>query len=68
MDTRHHCALETHIRQRQQAIWDAVVKVYAVDEHTYKKVSGWIADGVISDKALSLHIRKTNTPLRTMIG
>jgi hypothetical protein len=68
MDTKHHCMLETHIRQRQQTIWNAVVKVYAVDEVTYKKVSAWIADGVISEKALSSHIRKTNAPLRTMIG
>ncbi len=69
MDSKHLDQLETHIRLRQQALWNAIVKVYAVDETTYEKVLGWIADGVVSEKAFQLRgTRKPNTPLRPMIG
>ncbi len=69
MDTKHLDQLETHIKLRQQALWNAIVKVYAVDETTYEKVIGWIADGVVSEKAFQLRgTRKPNTALRTVIG
>jgi hypothetical protein len=69
MDSKHHDHLETHIKLRQQTLWDAIVKVYAVDQITYKKVSDWIAEGNVSEKAFNLRgARKPNTPLRTMVG
>lgn len=69
MDTQHLDQLETHLKLRQQALWNNIVKVYAVDALTYEKVCEWIADGKVSEKAFQLRgARKPNTPLRTMIG
>jgi hypothetical protein len=46
--------IESHIRQRQLAIWNKIIQMYEIEDSLNTQVHKWIEEGTVSEKATKL--------------
>jgi hypothetical protein len=46
--------LETHIRQRQMALWQDIIRHYDVDDTLKTQITKWIREGRFQTQACSI--------------
>ena len=65
--TAYQGLIESHIRQRQLALWNAIIKMYEIEDSVNTRVHKWIEEGTVSEKASTAKGTKCVVPRDDML-
>ncbi len=60
--TAYQGLIESHIRQRQLAIWNKIIQLYEIEDPVNAQVHKWIEEGTVSEKASTAKGTKCAVP------